>query len=121
MAFVKDCIKSLNECNAMTSQKQELLSKLNEKKKQLHALVKPPSKKQAAPKPPVHLDENTPPNGVSPCFDLRPVVSQQHISEERQSCSSPSKSVNSAVNKGMFIVSVNYVIDILVGSSVAKL
>ncbi|XP_045785598.1 NCK-interacting protein with SH3 domain [Maniola jurtina] len=99
LAFINDCIKSLNECNAMTTQKQELLTKLNEKKKQLQVLVKPPSKKQAAPKPPLHLDENTPPNGVSPCFDLRPVVSQQHISEERQSCSSPSKSVNSTVTK----------------------
>ncbi|XP_023940487.1 NCK-interacting protein with SH3 domain [Bicyclus anynana] len=99
LAFVSDCIKSLNECNAMTTQKQELLMKLNEKKKQLQVLVKPPSKKQQAPQPPVHLDENTPPNGVSPCFDLRPVVSQQHISEEQQSCSSPSKSMNSAVTK----------------------
>ncbi|CAH2251159.1 jg11826 [Pararge aegeria aegeria] len=99
LAFVNASIKSLNECNAMTTQKQELLSKLNEKKKQLQVLVKPPSKKQPAPQPPVNLDENTPPNGVSPCFDLRPVVSQQHIAEELQSCSSPSKSVNSAVTK----------------------
>ncbi|OWR43561.1 NCK-interacting SH3 domain-containing protein [Danaus plexippus plexippus] len=97
LSFLNDCIKSLNETNAMTPQKQETLTKLYEKKKQLQALVKP-SKKQAAPKPPPRLDDNTPPNGVSPSFDLRPVVSQQHISEEK-SCSSPSKSLNSNTYK----------------------
>ncbi|CAG9585311.1 unnamed protein product [Danaus chrysippus] len=97
LSFLNDCIKSLNETNAMTPQKQETLTKLYEKKKQLQALVKP-SKKQAAPKPPPRLDDNTPPNGVSPSFDLRPVVSQQHISEEK-SCSSPSKSLNSNAYK----------------------
>lgn len=88
----------------MSSQKPDLLLRLTEKKKQLQVLVKPSSKKQAAPKPPPRLDDSTPPNGVSPCFDLRPVVSQQQISEEKQSCSSPSKSQNNAsVSKGMFI------------------
>lgn len=93
----------------MTSQKQELLMRLNEKKKQIQASLKPPSKKQAAPKPPPRLDDSTPPNGVSPCFDLRPVVSQQQISEEKHSCSSPSKSQNStSALKGMFISIIKY-------------
>lgn len=56
-----------------------------ERKKQVQMFVKPHSKKQQAPKPPPRLDDSTPPNGVSPSFDLRPVVSQQQISEERDS------------------------------------
>lgn len=80
------------------SQKQEILIKLGEKKKQIQALVKP-HKKMQAPKPPPRFDD-TPPNGVSPSFDLRPVVSQQHISEERESIQSPSKSADSSITKG---------------------
>ncbi|CAH2086326.1 unnamed protein product [Euphydryas editha] len=99
LAFLNECIKNLNENNTMTSQKQELLTKLNEKKKHIQSLIKPPSKKQAAPKPPPRLDDNTPPNGVSPSFDLRPVVSQQQISEEKQTYSSPVKSLNINVTK----------------------
>lgn len=81
----------------MSSQKQELLTRLNEKKKQLQNLVKPPSKKQPAPKPPPRLDDSTPPNGVSPSFDLRPVISQQNISDE-QTSQSPSKCTNTNNN-----------------------
>ncbi|CAH0721752.1 unnamed protein product, partial [Brenthis ino] len=95
LGFLNDCIRNLNDNTTMTSQKQELLMRLNEKKKQIKASLKPSSKKQAAPKPPPRLDDSTPPNGVSPCFDLRPVVSQQQISEEKHTCSSPSKSQNS--------------------------
>ncbi|XP_028173438.1 NCK-interacting protein with SH3 domain isoform X5 [Ostrinia furnacalis] len=94
LAFVNDCIKSIGE-NSLSAQKQELVSRLNEKKKQLQMFVKPLSKKAQAPKPPPRLDDHTPPNGVSPSFDLRPVVSQQQISEERE-CQSPVKSVSSA-------------------------
>ncbi|XP_075969713.1 NCK-interacting protein with SH3 domain [Anticarsia gemmatalis] len=91
VGFLNDCIKNISESNTM-SQKQELLSKLSEKKKQLQMNMKPPAKKAPAPKPPPRLDDNTPPNGVSPSFDLRPVVSQQHITEERET--SPTKPVN---------------------------
>ncbi|CAK1545316.1 unnamed protein product [Leptosia nina] len=94
LGFLNDCIKSLNENPAM-AQKQEILQRLSEKRKQVQVLVKP-SKKQQAPKPPPRLDDNTPPNGVSPSFDLRPVVSQQHISEEQES---PTKSLSSNVVK----------------------
>lgn len=81
------------------SQKQELLGKLNEKKRQLQVNLKPHAKKAPAPKPPPRLDDSTPPNGVSPSFDLRPVVSQQHITEERENSQSPTKSANN-VSKG---------------------
>lgn len=91
MAFVNDCIKNLND-SGMSSQKQELLGRLNEKKKQIHAIVKPHGKKLPAPRPPPRLDEGTPPNGLSPSFDLRPVVSQQQLSEMRETCQSPPKS-----------------------------
>ncbi|KAL0842193.1 hypothetical protein ABMA28_014356 [Loxostege sticticalis] len=94
LAFLNDCIRSLSENNTST-QKQELLARLNDKKRQIQMFVKPPSKKPQAPKPPPRLDDNTPPNGVSPSFDLRPVVSQQQITEERE-CQSPVKSVSSA-------------------------
>lgn len=104
LAFLNECIKNLKENNTMSSQKQELLTKLNEKKKHIQTLIKPPSKKQAAPKPPPRLDDSTPPNGVSPSFDLRPVISQQQISEEKQCYSSPSNSLNSNVTKGMYII-----------------
>lgn len=96
MGFLNDCIKSLSGNPAM-SQKQELITRLNEKRKQVQLLVKP-HKKQQAPKPPPRLDDSTPPNGVSPCFDLRPVVSQQYISEERESLT---KSLNDSNCKGM--------------------
>ncbi|XP_045445913.1 NCK-interacting protein with SH3 domain [Melitaea cinxia] len=99
LAFLNECIKNLKDNNNMTSQKQELLTKLNEKKKHIQTLIKPPSKKHAAPKPPPRLDDSTPPNGVSPSFDLRPVVSQQQITEEKQCYSSPSNSLNSNVTK----------------------
>ncbi|XP_047513038.1 NCK-interacting protein with SH3 domain isoform X2 [Pieris napi] len=89
LGFLNDCIKSLSENPAM-SQKQEIVVRLNEKRKQVQFLVKP-HKKQQAPKPPPRLDDHTPPNGVSPCFDLRPVVSQQYISEEKES---PTKSLS---------------------------
>ncbi|XP_052757518.1 NCK-interacting protein with SH3 domain [Galleria mellonella] len=95
LAFINDCIKNINENNATSPQKQELLSKLNEKKKQIQLIVKPQSKKPPAPKPPQRLDDSTPPNGVSPSFDLRPVVSQQQISEDRES-QSPPKSLNNS-------------------------
>ncbi|XP_028037900.1 NCK-interacting protein with SH3 domain [Bombyx mandarina] len=84
LAFLSDCIKNLNESSSH-SQKQDLLIKMIERKKQVQMFVKPHSKKQQAPKPPPRLDDSTPPNGVSPSFDLRPVVSQQQISEERDS------------------------------------
>lgn len=90
MAFVNDCIKNLND-SGMSSQKQELLGILNEKKKHIHAIVKPHGKKPLAPRPPLRLDEGTPPNGLSPSFDLRPVVSQQQLSEIRESSQSPPK------------------------------
>lgn len=76
------------------SQKQDLLVKLSEKKKQIQTIIKPHGKKAQAPKPPPRLDDSTPPNGVSPSFDLRPVVSQQHISEERETSESPTKPNN---------------------------
>lgn len=75
-------------------QKQDLLGKLSEKKKQIQISLKPHGKKAPAPKPPPRLDDCTPPNGVSPCFDLRPVISQQHICEERESSPSPTKPNN---------------------------
>ncbi|XP_050558794.1 NCK-interacting protein with SH3 domain isoform X2 [Spodoptera frugiperda] len=93
LAFLNDCMKSISESGTM-SQKQELLAKLNEKKKQIQLSIKPHGKKAPAPKPPPRLDDCTPPNGVSPCFDLRPVVSQQHISEDRESSPSPTKANN---------------------------
>ncbi|CAH2073694.1 unnamed protein product, partial [Iphiclides podalirius] len=49
------------------------------------------SKKPPAPKPPPRWDDSTPPNGVSPSFDLRPVVSQQHVSEDIDTPQSPIK------------------------------
>lgn len=71
----------------MSAQKQDLLARLSEKKKQITASVRPQNKKPQAPKPPPRLDDPTPPNGVSPSFDLRPIVSQQYINEERDSSS----------------------------------
>ncbi|XP_061712409.1 NCK-interacting protein with SH3 domain [Cydia pomonella] len=97
LAFLSSCIKSLNEDNAMSGQKKELLARLSEKKKQLQILTRPQNKKPPAPKPPPRLDDATPPNGVSPSFDLRPVVSQQYISEERDS-SSPKSVVDNDDN-----------------------
>lgn len=79
-------------------QKQEILGKLNEKKKQVQMNIKPHVKKTPAPKPPPMLDDSTPPNSVSPSFDLRPVVSQQHISEEKEAPMLPTKS-NNILNK----------------------
>ncbi|XP_026744468.1 NCK-interacting protein with SH3 domain isoform X1 [Trichoplusia ni] len=96
LAFLNDCIRNISESNSM-SQKQDLLLKLSEKKKQLQITLKPHGKKAPAPKPPPRLDDSTPPNGVSPSFDLRPVVSQQHISEERESSQSPTKPANSVL------------------------
>lgn len=83
------------------SQKQELLTRLNEKRRAIQILVKP-SKKPPAPKPPPRMDDGTPPNGVSPSFDLRPIVSQQNINDEREQ-SSPSKTpiVTNNVTYGM--------------------
>lgn len=78
----------------ISPQKQELLSKLTEKRRALQLSLKPPSKKAPAPKPPPRLDDHTPPNGVSPMFDLRPVVSQQHVNEEREQ--SPTESLNNS-------------------------
>ncbi|XP_063531045.1 NCK-interacting protein with SH3 domain [Cydia strobilella] len=97
LAFLSSCIKSLNEDNTMSEQKKELLARLSEKKKQLQILTRPQNKKPPAPKPPPRLDDATPPNGVSPSFDLRPVVSQQYISEERDS-SSPKSVVDNDDN-----------------------
>ncbi|XP_063359322.1 NCK-interacting protein with SH3 domain [Cydia amplana] len=99
LAFLSSCIKSLNEDNAMSGQKQELLARLSEKKKQLQMLLRPHNKKPPAPKPPPRLDDATPPNGVSPSFDLRPVVSQQYISEERDSSSPKSVVENDDTSK----------------------
>ncbi|XP_049866632.1 NCK-interacting protein with SH3 domain-like [Pectinophora gossypiella] len=96
LAFLNDCLKNLND-SGMASQKQELVTRLNEKKKQVQVSFKPHTKKPPAPKPPPRFDDSTPPNGVSPSFDLRPVVSQQHISEERE-IQSP-KSLNSNTTK----------------------
>ncbi|KOB75852.1 Transcription initiation factor TFIID subunit 5, partial [Operophtera brumata] len=79
LGFLTDSIESLSENNAM-SQKHELVTRLSDKKKQIQLLVRP-HRKQQAPKPPPRFDD-TPPNGVSPSFDLRPVVSQQHINIE---------------------------------------
>lgn len=98
MAFLNDSIKNLNDSGVSTT-KQELLVRLIEKKKQIQMSLKPHMKKPQAPKPPPRLDESTPTNGVSPSFDLRPVVSQQHISEERESSQSP-KLMNSIDPKG---------------------
>ncbi|KPI91578.1 NCK-interacting protein with SH3 domain [Papilio xuthus] len=99
LAFLNDCIKSLNENHTMSSQKQETLARLNEKKKQIQLLVKPASKKPPAPKPPPRWDDSTPPNGVSPSFDLRPVVSQQHVSEEYDAPQSPIKSIDKTLQE----------------------
>lgn len=98
LSFLNDCLKNLTE-SGMASQKQELVARLNEKKKQIQVSTKPHGKKPPAPKPPPRLDDSTPPNGVSPSFDLRPVVSQQHVSEEREECQSP-KSQNNNSLKG---------------------
>ncbi|XP_059056958.1 NCK-interacting protein with SH3 domain [Achroia grisella] len=105
LAFINDCIKNTNENNIVSSQKQELLNKLNEKKKLIQLVIKPQSKKPPAPKPPQRLDDSTPPNGVSPSFDLRPVVSQQQISEERESQSPPKsmKDVDDGRMKGTVV------------------
>ncbi|XP_063620398.1 NCK-interacting protein with SH3 domain [Cydia splendana] len=103
LAFLSSCIKSLNEDNAMSGQKQELLARLSEKKKQLQILTRPQNKKPQAPKPPPRLDDATPPNGVSPSFDLRPVVSQQYISEEKDS-SSPKSVVDNDDNSKKFSI-----------------
>ncbi|VVD02012.1 unnamed protein product [Leptidea sinapis] len=92
--FLNECIRNLSE-NSTLEQKEEIIFMLNEKKKQVQSLAKP-YKKPQAPKPPPRLDDHTPPNGVSPCFDLRPIVSQQNMSEERDS---PTKSLNSSVSK----------------------
>ncbi|XP_041977373.1 NCK-interacting protein with SH3 domain [Aricia agestis] len=86
LGFLNDSISSLKD-NATTSHKEELLARLNEKKKQIQTLVKPPSKKQQAPKPPPRFDD-TPPCGVSPSFDMRP------ISDEKQNTQSPSRGHN---------------------------
>ncbi|CAH0406419.1 unnamed protein product [Chilo suppressalis] len=94
LLFLNDCIKSLNENSFTSTQKQELLARLTEKRKQIEMSMKPHSKKAQAPKPPPRLDDGTPPNGVSPSFDLRPVVSQQQINEERESTNSPRRSSN---------------------------
>ncbi|KPJ06171.1 NCK-interacting protein with SH3 domain [Papilio machaon] len=94
LAFLNDCIKNLNENHTMSSQKQETLARLKEKKKQIQLLVKPASKKPPAPKPPPRWDDSTSPNGVSPSFDLRPVVSQQHVSEEYDAPQSPIKTID---------------------------
>ncbi|CAB3242387.1 unnamed protein product [Arctia plantaginis] len=94
LGFLNDCLKNISDSNTM-SQKQELVAKLNEKKRQLLLSVKPHTKKMQAPKPPPRLDDSTPPNGVSPSFDLRPVVSQQHITEENEAPLSPTKSTSS--------------------------
>lgn len=97
LSFLNECIKNLSE--GTMSQKQEILSSLHEKKKQIQLVIKPPVKKAPAPKPPPRLDDGTPPNGVSPAFDLRPVVSQQHITEEHETSQSPTKTTNDNVTK----------------------
>ncbi|XP_026744474.1 NCK-interacting protein with SH3 domain isoform X2 [Trichoplusia ni] len=61
LAFLNDCIRNISESNSM-SQKQDLLLKLSEKKKQLQITLKPHGKKAPAPKPPPRLDDSTPPN-----------------------------------------------------------
>ncbi|KAI8434852.1 hypothetical protein MSG28_003343 [Choristoneura fumiferana] len=99
LSFLNSCIKSLNEDNAMSAQKQELLVRVSEKKKQITASMRPLNKKAQAPKPPPRLDDATPPNGVSPSFDLRPIVSQQYINEERDSSSPKSVIENDDINK----------------------
>lgn len=101
LSFLLDCIKSLND-NIVMAPEQELLTKLSDKKEQMQLLVKP-YKKPQAPKPPLRFDD-TSPNGVSPSFDLRPVVSQQHISEERESTQSPCKSGDSSLAKGKILL-----------------
>lgn len=110
LAFLNDCIKNLNENHTMSSQKQETLARLIEKKKEVQLLVKPPSKKPPAPKPPPRWDDSTP-NGVSPSFDLRPVVSQQHVSEEYDASQSPIKSTEKTLQgevQFLFIQKVNF-------------
>uniref|UniRef100_A0A2A4JQU5 SH3 domain-containing protein n=1 Tax=Heliothis virescens TaxID=7102 RepID=A0A2A4JQU5_HELVI len=66
LAFLNDCMKNISESSGM-SQKQELLVKLNEKKKQIQISVKPHGKKAPAPKPPPRLDDCTPPNDDEEC------------------------------------------------------
>ncbi|CAK1581789.1 unnamed protein product [Parnassius mnemosyne] len=95
LAFLNDCINNLNENNTMSSQKQETLARLNEQRKQVQLSIKPQSKKAPAPKPPPRWDDSTPPNGVSPSFDLRPIVSQQQVTEEHEPPLSPTKTENS--------------------------
>ncbi|KAI5636320.1 SH3 domain-containing protein [Phthorimaea operculella] len=94
LAFLNDCLKSLND-SGMASQKQELVGRLNEKKKQIQSCLKRQAKKPPAPKPPPRLDDSSPQNGVSLPFDLRPIVSQQHLEEERGSQSPPISNNNS--------------------------
>ncbi|KAJ2952666.1 hypothetical protein O0L34_g7004 [Tuta absoluta] len=94
LTFLNDCLKSLND-TGMASQKQDLVSRLNEKKKQIQSCLKRQAKKPPAPKPPPRLDDSSPQNGVSMPFDLRPVVSQQHLEEERGSQSPPISNNNS--------------------------
>lgn len=108
MSFLNNCIKSLNDDNVISSHKQELLARLTEKRKIIQLSLKPPSKKPPAPKPPPRLDDHTPPNGVSPSFDLRPVVSQQHVTEELDQ--SPTTANNNLQN-GMltFFIMVYYI------------
>ncbi|CAG4989094.1 unnamed protein product [Parnassius apollo] len=83
----------------MSSQKQETLARLNEKRKQVQLSIKPQSKKAPAPKPPPHWDDTTPPNGISPSFDLRPIVSQQQVTEEHEPPPSPTKTTENNVSQ----------------------
>ncbi|XP_011565114.3 NCK-interacting protein with SH3 domain [Plutella xylostella] len=100
MSFLNNCIKSLNDDNVISSHKQELLARLTEKRKIIQLSLKPPSKKPPAPKPPPRLDDHTPPNGVSPSFDLRPVVSQQHVTEELdQSPTTANNNLQNEINR----------------------
>lgn len=82
MNFINDCLKNLNE-DTKSSSKLELIAQLNEKKHQLQLSTKAHSRKSQAPKPPPRFDDNSP-NGLSPSFDLRPLVSQQNLNDEKE-------------------------------------
>ncbi|GBP24715.1 hypothetical protein EVAR_79562_1 [Eumeta japonica] len=102
LSFLNDCLRNLSD--DLMNQKQELISKLNEKKRHLQMILKAPSKKPPAPKPPPRFDDSTPPNGVSPSFDLRPVVSQQNMIEEKEESPTKSHPINTTNTENSEVV-----------------
>lgn len=84
ISFLDQAVDSLSRDTTMTKDKQEVLAKLTEKKRQIQMLYKP-NKKPPAPKPPARFDDTqsvSVSNGVSPAFDLTPLMSQQIINEQ---------------------------------------